>query len=78
VAQAGLILLTIAVAFAAFGLPETDRQAVFVVAGILGAVVIALSLWLFVLLGFLKGTPGPNAYGPDPLPTRPTDAKLQA
>ena len=25
------------------------------------------SIWLLVELGFLKGTPGPNAYGPDPV-----------
>jgi len=24
-------------------------------------------LWLLVPLGFLKGTKGPNRYGPDPL-----------
>ena len=24
-------------------------------------------LWYFIECGFLRGTPGPNAYGPDPL-----------
>jgi len=28
---------------------------------------LALSLWALVELGFLRGTPGPNRYGPDPL-----------
>jgi uncharacterized membrane protein YhaH (DUF805 family) len=27
----------------------------------------ALSIWALVELGFLRGTPGPNDYGPDPL-----------
>jgi uncharacterized membrane protein YhaH (DUF805 family) len=28
---------------------------------------LAISIWALVELGFLRGTPGPNAYGPDPL-----------
>jgi uncharacterized membrane protein YhaH (DUF805 family) len=24
-------------------------------------------LWYFIECGFLRGTPGPNTYGPDPL-----------
>jgi uncharacterized membrane protein YhaH (DUF805 family) len=35
----------------------------FVVEGAVGLIVI----WAIVELGFLKGTPGPNRYGPDPL-----------
>ncbi|MDQ8727255.1 DUF805 domain-containing protein [Bradyrhizobium sp. LHD-71] len=35
---------------------------------LLAAVGFAISLWGFVELGCLKGTTGPNAYGPDPLP----------
>ncbi|MBB5049663.1 uncharacterized membrane protein YhaH (DUF805 family) [Rhodopseudomonas rhenobacensis] len=27
----------------------------------------AISIWAFVEFGCLRGTPGPNAYGPDPL-----------
>jgi uncharacterized membrane protein YhaH (DUF805 family) len=27
----------------------------------------AISLWALVVLGFLRGTPGANQYGPDPL-----------
>ena len=30
-------------------------------------------LWLFIELGFLKGTAGPNRFGPDPLKTLKTD-----
>jgi uncharacterized membrane protein YhaH (DUF805 family) len=28
-----------------------------------------LSLWVIIDLGFLRGTSGPNKYGPDPLAT---------
>jgi len=27
----------------------------------------AISIWAIVVLGFLRGTRGPNRYGPDPL-----------
>jgi uncharacterized membrane protein YhaH (DUF805 family) len=27
----------------------------------------AISIWALVVLGFLRGTPGANQYGPDPL-----------
>src|SRR6266487_727368 len=30
---------------------------------------LAISVWAFVELGCLRGTPGPNRYGPDPLDT---------
>lgn len=26
-----------------------------------------IGIWFFIELGFLRGTPGPNGYGPDPL-----------
>ena len=35
-----------------------------------------LMLWLFVEIGFLSGTKGPNRYGPDPLGT-PEDEKVK-
>ncbi len=33
-------------------------------------------VWFFVELGFLKGTQGPNLYGPDPLGARMADAAM--
>lgn len=35
---------------------------------VLAFVGFAISIWGFVEMGCLKGTTGPNAYGPDPLP----------
>src|SRR5688572_4805999 len=32
---------------------------------------LAISIWALVALGCLKGTTGPNQYGPDPLPAEP-------
>ena len=34
---------------------------------ILGLIAGVLGIYLLVVMGFLRGTPGPNAYGPDPL-----------
>lgn len=78
VVQAGLILLMVAIAVGAMALSEAERNPFLVAAGVVGALAFALSLWLFVLLGFLKGTQGPNAYGPDPLAERRADAELKA
>lgn len=42
-------------------------------AALLGLVVLVLGIWGFVEMGFLKGTPGPNRFGSDPL--APTDTR---
>jgi len=34
---------------------------------LLGAVAVVISIWAFIELGCLRGTPGANQYGPDPL-----------
>jgi uncharacterized membrane protein YhaH (DUF805 family) len=34
---------------------------------LLNGLVLIVSLWALVELGFLRGTQGPNRYGPDPL-----------
>jgi uncharacterized membrane protein YhaH (DUF805 family) len=36
-------------------------------AAVLGLVVFVLYVWGFIEMAFLKGTPGPNRFGPDPL-----------
>ena len=35
-----------------------------------------ISVWLFVQIGFLRGTQGPNRFGPDPLGAARADAQL--
>jgi uncharacterized membrane protein YhaH (DUF805 family) len=44
----------------------------------LGLIGFAVAIWYLVDLGVLKGTPGPNQYGPDPLggEALPRDASL--
>ena len=34
---------------------------------IFGLIFLVLGIWVIIQLGFLKGTAGPNNYGPDPL-----------
>jgi uncharacterized membrane protein YhaH (DUF805 family) len=43
----------------------------------LDALVAVIFLWFIVELGLLKGTDGPNAYGPDPLGVHQADASLR-
>jgi uncharacterized membrane protein YhaH (DUF805 family) len=40
------------------------------------AIVAVVFLWFLVELGFLRGTQGPNRYGPDPLGREQSDASL--
>ena len=36
-----------------------------------GLIVFVVGIWFLIELGFLRGTPGANQYGPDPLEVRP-------
>jgi uncharacterized membrane protein YhaH (DUF805 family) len=38
-----------------------------VISGLFSLIAFAISIWCFVELGCLRGTVGPNGYGPDPL-----------
>ena len=38
---------------------------------VLNAIIFVVALWFFVELGCLRGTVGPNRYGPDPLAAAP-------
>ncbi len=44
-----------------------NAGAVLVPMAVGGLVVLAYGIWLLVETGFLRGTPGPNRFGPDPL-----------
>ena len=73
-----LLFLTIAIVsvVVAIMLPEEQRAAGYIAAGVAGTVAFAVSLWLFIEIGFLKGTQGPNRYGSDPLGATEADANL--
>jgi uncharacterized membrane protein YhaH (DUF805 family) len=47
------------------GIANTSEQAA--VSFVLGLASFVISIWGLVELGFLRGTVGPNKYGPDPL-----------
>ena len=55
------ILLVAGIAFGTF------MEDSIVMASILGLAAFAIGVWAFVELGCLRGTIGPNRYGPDPL-----------
>jgi uncharacterized membrane protein YhaH (DUF805 family) len=56
--------------------PEGQRQGLNNVAVIAVIAASYLMIWLFVEIGFLKGTQGPNRFGPDPLGAPQRDARL--
>jgi uncharacterized membrane protein YhaH (DUF805 family) len=71
-----VIILAIVLGVVTLMQPEGQREPLNTAA--VGAVFAAsvLMLWLFVEIGFLKGTQGPNRYGPDPLAKVHADAKF--
>ncbi len=69
----GLTILLDLVDLAGFG-GTRDEPGVAVLVIVVPTLVVAL--WLFVELGFLKGTQGPNRFGPDPLGATQADASL--
>jgi uncharacterized membrane protein YhaH (DUF805 family) len=46
---------------------DTELMRIGGVAAILGLIWLALAIWALVWFGCLRGTVGPNQYGPDPL-----------
>jgi uncharacterized membrane protein YhaH (DUF805 family) len=80
VVQAVAILVAIIPLVVALTLQEEQRQPWYIASAVVGAAVFVFTLWLFVEIGILRGTKGPNGYGPDPLgdasSQTPSDAKL--
>lgn len=67
VAPTVTLLTAILLAFVMFAQPEGQREPWNSAAVSLTLATAALGLWLFLEIGFLRGTSGPNRYGPDPL-----------
>lgn len=57
-----------------FGVFDLDQPSAW--AQSLDVIIAVIFLWFLVELGFLKGTQGPNRYGPDPLGREKSDANL--
>ena len=73
-------LLMIAVAviliIVAIAVPKEHGALRYALAGAASLAAFAISVWLFVQIGFLRGTQGPNRFGPDPLGAARNDAQL--
>jgi uncharacterized membrane protein YhaH (DUF805 family) len=76
VLQTLLLIVAIALFVVAFAVPEEQSTPWFVVASVAGVIALGVTLWLFVEIGFLRGTQGPNRFGPDPLGATKPDAAL--
>lgn len=76
VMQVVALVVAVFVAVVAIALSKEQATAWYVIAGIVGIVAAIISIWLFVEIGFLRGTQGPNRFGPDPLGAPRSDATL--
>ncbi|MFD0988148.1 DUF805 domain-containing protein [Methyloligella solikamskensis] len=77
--MAGLYVVSIAqvavLATSGMAMTETGPMSL---GNLLSAVWFGLVLWLIIELGILKGTDGPNEYGPDPLQDAPANTDADA
>jgi uncharacterized membrane protein YhaH (DUF805 family) len=76
VVQSLVLILAVIVTVIAIALSKEQPTGWYVVAGIVGLIALISSVWLFVEIGFLRGTQGPNRFGPDPLGGTRADATL--
>jgi uncharacterized membrane protein YhaH (DUF805 family) len=73
-----ILILTVAVILivVAIAVPKEQGALWYALAGAASLAAFLISLWLFVEIGFLRGTRRPNRYGPDPLGATRDDAQL--
>lgn len=71
-----IILLAVFLTVVAFAVPKEQGAVWYALAGAAVLVAFIISVWLFVQIGFLRGTQGPNRFGPDPLGAERSDAQL--
>jgi uncharacterized membrane protein YhaH (DUF805 family) len=70
------IILAVILIVVAIVVPEEQRPLWYALGGGAGVLAFVISVWLFVQIGFLRGTQGPNRFGPDPLGAMRADAQL--
>ncbi len=75
--QVLLLVVAVFLVVLAIAMPEEQKTVWWAIAAPVGIAAFVISIWLFVEIGFLKGTQGPNRYGPDPLGATQADAKLR-
>ncbi|MGI8851867.1 MAG: hypothetical protein ACR2GC_00930 [Methyloceanibacter sp.] len=57
-------------------MPDDQSTPYFVIGIAILLAAMAIGIWLTIELGFLKGTPGPNRFGADPIAPKPEDRSL--
>lgn len=72
------VILTVAliVFVVGFVMPQDQAIPTFVVGSLLGLCGLIITFWLFIEIGFLRGTRGPNRFGTDPFGQAQADAAL--
>jgi uncharacterized membrane protein YhaH (DUF805 family) len=71
-----IIVVAVILIIVAIAVPKEQGALWYALAGAAGLVAFAISVWLFVELGFLRGMQGPSPFGPDPLGATRDDAQL--
>ena len=71
-----IIVVAVILIMVAITVPEEQGLLWYALASAAILAAFAISVWLFVQIGFLKGTEGPNRFGPDPLGAARDDAQL--
>jgi uncharacterized membrane protein YhaH (DUF805 family) len=71
-----ILILAIILVVVAVAVPQEQGAVWYALAGAACLAAFVISVWLFVQIGFLRGTNGPNRFGPDPLGSVRADANL--
>jgi uncharacterized membrane protein YhaH (DUF805 family) len=71
-----ILILAVILIVVAVAVPKEQGAPWYALAGAAGLAAFVISVWLFVQIGFLRGTQGPNRFGPDPLGAARADAQL--
>lgn len=71
-----ILILAVILVVVAIAVPKEQGALWYALAGAPGLAAFVISVWLFVQIGFLRGTEGPNRFGPDPLGAMRADAQL--
>jgi uncharacterized membrane protein YhaH (DUF805 family) len=74
--QALVLVLAVVMVIVAIAMHTEQMSIWYALAGASGLAALIISIWLFVEIGFLRGTQGPNRFGPDPLGSSRSDANL--
>ena len=71
-----ILVLAVILVVVAVAVPQEQGAVWYALAGAAGLAAFVISVWLFVQIGFLRGTSGPNRFGPDPFGIARADAQL--